>query len=111
VVTAIHAQELERPRKVSTSTGIYDVQSRDDIHKFSAKEVRELVRLENQRWQGVDTFPHPILVYCFEERTFHYTGGKFQNEEITYRLRPPKTFDLVKDIHLSCICTDTAMIR
>jgi len=91
VTQTIDAQEANRPQRVSTSVGIYDVQSPEDIHGFSAAEIRELVRLENQRWQGVDTFPHPVLVYAFEERTFHYTGGRFQNEEITYRLRTPRT--------------------
>jgi len=91
MATQLFAQEANPPQRVATSVGIYDVKSPEDIHKFSAAEVRELVRLENQRWQGVDTFPHPVLVYAFEERTFHYTGGKFQNAEITYRLRTPRT--------------------
>jgi len=85
-----NAQESERPRRVSTSTGIYDVQSRDEIHKFSASEIRTLVQMENKRGQSTNTFPHPVLVYCFDERTFHYTGGKYQNEEIKYRLHTPK---------------------
>jgi len=99
-----NAQELQ-PQRVSTSTGIYDVQSRDDIHKFSASEIRELVRMENGRPQNIGTHPHPILVYCFEERTFLYTGGKYQNAEIAYRLRTPrnirfrKKYPLVVHLH------------
>ena len=86
---ALYAQEPQ-PQRVSTSTGIYDVQSRSEIHQFSAEEIRELVRMENRRTQNVSTHPHPILVYCFNERTFQYTGGKYQDEAITYRLRVPK---------------------
>ena len=86
-----NTQESKPPPKVSTSTGIYDVQSPDDIHNFSAKEIRELVRMENGRAQNVSTNPHPVLVYCFEERTFRYTGGKYKDAEIKYRLRTPKT--------------------
>ena len=47
--------------------------------------------MENRRRQTVGTIPHPILIYCFEERSFRYSGGKFQNAEIKYRLRTPKT--------------------
>ena len=86
-----NAQGVKPPPKVATSTGIYDVTSPDDIHKFSASEVRELVRMENRRYQGSSTVPHPVLVYCFEERTFRYTGGKYKNAPITYRLRTPQT--------------------
>ena len=90
-VQTSNAQELKPPQRVSTSTGIYDVESPDDIHKFSATEIRELVRMENERRQSANTSPHPILVYCFEERTFQYTGGKYKDAPITYRLHTPKT--------------------
>ncbi|MCL2709274.1 MAG: hypothetical protein FWE95_00200 [Planctomycetaceae bacterium] len=83
--------EPERPQRVSTSVGIYDVQSPDEIHNFSASEIRRLVQLENGRNQGAGTVPHPVLVYAFEERTFHYTAGKYQDAEIRYRLHTPKT--------------------
>jgi len=33
----------------------------------------------------------PTLIECFEEKTFLYTGGKYQNAEIKYRLHTPKT--------------------
>ena len=88
---ADYAQEPKLPQKVETSVGIYDVQSSDDIHQFSASEIRELVRMENSRFQGQGTIPHPILVHCFEERIFRYTGGKYQDAEIKYRLHTPKT--------------------
>ena len=89
VLTALmgHTQGASPP---TVSTDIYDIKSRDDIHKFSVREVRTLVQLENTRHQGRGTVPHPILVYCFDEETFHYTGGKYQNEEIKYRLHVPK---------------------
>ena len=83
-------QEAKLPQKVETSTGIFDVQSRDDIYRFSAREIRELVQMENGRRQSVNSFPHPVLVYCFEERSFRYTAGRFQDAEIPYRLRVPK---------------------
>ena len=85
------AQEPRPPQRVVTSRGIYDVRSPDEIHKFSASEIRELIQMENGRWQGRGTIPHPILVYCFEERSFRYSGGKYQNAEIRYRLHTPKT--------------------
>ena len=91
IVPASNTEEPERPRRVETSVGIFDVQSPEDIHKFSASEIRELVRMENGRRQGAGTIPHPVLVYCFEERTFRYTGGKYQNAEIRYRLHTPRT--------------------
>jgi len=100
----VSAQNAKPPR-VSTSVGIYDVQSREEIHNFSAEEIRELVRMENARYQSVGAFPHPILVYCFEERIFRYTGGKFQNEAIKYRLRTPqnvrsgKKYPLIVHLH------------
>jgi len=90
-----NAQETNPPQRVPTSTGIYDVKSPDDIHKFSASEIQELVRMENRRWQSagrvLDPVPHPVVVYCFEERTFRYTGGKYKDTEIKYRLHTPKT--------------------
>ena len=82
------------PQRVSTSTGIYDVKSPDEIHKFSASEIRKLIQMENGRNQGAGTVPHPVLVYCFEERACQYTGGKYQNAEIKYRLHTPKTVSL-----------------
>jgi len=85
------AQERKRPQKVATSTGIYDVESPGDIHKFSASEIRDLVRMENDRAQERVMRPHPVLIYCFEERTFRYTGGKYQDQTIRYRLHAPKT--------------------
>ena len=86
-----NAQGSKPPRKVETSTGIYDVQSPDDIHKFSAKEIQTLIQMEKRRHQGGGTVPHPVLVYCFEEKTFPYTGGKYKNTPIKYRLRKPQT--------------------
>jgi len=47
--------------------------------------------MEGKRPQGANTVPHPVLVYCFDERFFWYTGGKYQNTEIKYRLHTPKT--------------------
>jgi predicted esterase len=86
-----NTQGSDTPQKVGTSIGIYDVQSRDDIHQFSANDIQNLVQMENGRHQGEGTIPHPVLVYCFEERTFRYTGGKYQDTEIQYRLHTPKT--------------------
>jgi|GEM_PF-1416419 len=78
------------PPKVETFIGIYDVQSKEDIHQFTAEEIRELVKMEDDRTRGSGLQPHPVLVYCFEERSFHYTGGKYDNAEIRYRLRVPQ---------------------
>ena len=93
-VSVSSAQEPDTPQRVETSTGIYDVTSPDDIHRFSATEIRELVRIENGRLQGRGTVPHPVLVYCFEEKTFRYTNGKYKDAEIKYRLHTPKTIRL-----------------
>ncbi len=78
------------PPKVETSVGIYDVQSKDDIHQLTAEEVRELVRMENERVGDSAKPPHPILVHCFEELSFQYTGGKYDKAEIKFRLHVPK---------------------
>ena len=91
IVPASNTEEPQRPRRVSTSTGIYDVSSPDDIHRFSAGEIRRLIQMEGGRRHGAGTVPHPVLVYCFEERTFRYTGGKYQNVEIRYRIHTPRT--------------------
>jgi len=93
------------PPRVSTSTGIYDVQSKDDLLNFTAEDIRELVEMEDARTRGQGRPPHPILVYCFEERSFHYTGGRYDNAEIKYRLRVPsrivpgRTYPLVVHLH------------
>ena len=81
------------PPKVETSVGIYDVQSKDDLLKFTAEEIRKLVEMEDDRTRGNSARPHPILVYCFEERSFQYTGGKYDEAEIKYRLRVPNKID------------------
>ena len=93
------------PQKVETSVGIYDVQSKDDLLNFTAEEIRELVRIEDDRIRGAGKPPHPVLVYCFEERSFQYTGGKYDNAEIKYRLHVPqkivpgKKYPLVVHLH------------
>jgi poly(3-hydroxybutyrate) depolymerase len=84
------------PKKVPTSTGIYDVKSKDDQRRFSAKDVRKLVEMEDKRTGGHGSTPHPVLVYCFEERSFQYTGGKYNNAEIKYRLHVPKKISFGK---------------
>jgi predicted esterase len=86
-----NAQDSDSPPKVETAIGIYDVQSPYDIHKFSARDIRKLVQMENGRHQGEGTIPHPVLVYCFDEKFFQYTGGRYQNATIKYRLHTPKT--------------------
>ncbi|MDR2441470.1 MAG: hypothetical protein LBE12_19080 [Planctomycetaceae bacterium] len=78
------------PKKVETSIGIYDVKSKDDLLKFTTEQIRELVKMEDDRIKGNGKTPHPILVYCFEERSFQYTGGKYENSEIKYRLHVPQ---------------------
>ncbi len=78
------------PQKVETSVGIYDVQSKDDLLNFTVEEIRELVRIEDDRIRGAGKPPHPVLVYCFEERSFRYTGGKYEDAEVKYRLRVPQ---------------------
>lgn len=93
------------PKKVETSVGIYDVQSKEDIAKFTAEEIRELVKMEDNRSRGAGLWPHPVLVYCFEEHSFTYTGGKYENAEIKYRMRVPskivpgKKYPLVLHLH------------
>jgi hypothetical protein len=74
----ISPQEPVPPKKVETSTGIYDVKSKDDLLNFTTEEIRTLVKMEDNRTKGAGKTPHPILVYCFEERSFQYTGGKFR---------------------------------
>ncbi|MDR2346590.1 MAG: hypothetical protein LBE18_11030 [Planctomycetaceae bacterium] len=82
------------PRKVSTSTGIYGIKSKDELDKFTAADIRQLIDIEHKR-SGVRDWkiPHPILVYCFEEQTFRFTAGKYNNAEIKYRLHSPKKID------------------
>ncbi|MDR2438379.1 MAG: hypothetical protein LBE12_03265, partial [Planctomycetaceae bacterium] len=93
------------PKKVETSVGIYDVKSKDDILKFTTEQIRELVKMENNRTKGTGKTPHPVLVYCFEERSFQYTGGKYENSKIKYRLHipqkiePNKKYPLVVHLH------------
>ena len=86
-----NAQKPKPPKKATTAIGIYDVKSPEEIRKFSASEIRELIRIENGRPQGRGTIPHPVLIYCFEEQSFRYTGGKYKDKEIKYRLRTPET--------------------
>ena len=103
--TMLGADEPAPPKKVETSIGIYDVQSKDDLLKFTAEEIRTLVKMENDRTRGAGKTPHPVLVYCFEERSFSYTGGKYDNAEIKYRLHVPqrivsgKKYPLVVHLH------------
>ncbi|MDR2437820.1 MAG: hypothetical protein LBE12_00425 [Planctomycetaceae bacterium] len=48
---------------------------------------------------------YPTLFYCFEEQSFSYTGGKYENSEIKYRLhvpqkiKPNKKYPLVIHLH------------
>jgi poly(3-hydroxybutyrate) depolymerase len=101
-ILGVHASAP--PPRVATSVGIFDVQSKDDLLNFTAEDIRELVRMENERSRRTTT-PHPVLVYCFEERSFHYTGGKHDNAEIKYRLRVPnkivsgRKYPLVVHLH------------
>ncbi|MDR0611069.1 MAG: hypothetical protein LBG58_13235, partial [Planctomycetaceae bacterium] len=98
-------QEPVPPKKVETSIGIYDVKSKDDLLKFTTEQIRELVKMEDNRTKGAGKTPHPVLVYCLEERSFQYTGGKYENSEIKYRLRvpqkikPDKKYPLVVHLH------------
>jgi predicted esterase len=85
------ADEWIPPKKVETSIGIYDIKSKDDILKFTTEQIRELVKMEDNRTKGNGKTPHPVLVECFEERSFQYTGGKYENSEIKYRLHVPQT--------------------
>jgi predicted peptidase len=78
------------PKKVETSIGIYGVKSQDDLLNFTTEQIRELVKMEDNRTKGAEKTPHPVLVYCFEERSFQYTGGKYENSEIKYRLHVPQ---------------------
>ncbi|MDR2653303.1 MAG: hypothetical protein LBC68_13525, partial [Prevotellaceae bacterium] len=93
------------PKKVETSIGIYDVKSKEDLLNFTTEQIRELVKMEDNRTKGSGKTPHPILVYCFEERSFQYTGGKYENSEIKYRLhvpqkiKPGKKYPLVVHLH------------
>ncbi|MDR3109227.1 MAG: hypothetical protein LBU65_06010, partial [Planctomycetaceae bacterium] len=52
IVTPLIANEPVPPPKVSTSTGIYDIKSADEIYKFTAAEIRELVKMEDARTRG-----------------------------------------------------------
>ncbi|MDR2440618.1 MAG: hypothetical protein LBE12_14750, partial [Planctomycetaceae bacterium] len=88
--TTIIPKEPVPPKKVETSIGIYDVKSKDDLLNFTTEQIRELVKMEDNRTKGSGKTPHPVLVYCFEERSFQYTGGKYENSEIKYRLHIPQ---------------------
>ncbi len=99
------ADEPITPKKVETSVGIYDVRSKDDLQNFTADDIRKLVKMEDDRIRGAGKPPHPVLVYCFEERSFQYTAGKYDNAEIKYRLHVPskvvvgKKYPLVVHLH------------
>jgi predicted esterase len=79
------AQE-STPTNVAASIGDSEKDFPDDIHKLSASDIRKI----SQGKRAPGTGPHPVLIRCFEERSFHYTGGKYENAEIRYRLHMPK---------------------
>jgi predicted esterase len=101
----VASKEPVPPKKVETSIGIYDVKSKEDRLEFTTEQIRELIKMENDRNKSKTQAPHPVLVYCFEERSFQYTGGKYENSEIKYRLRVPqkikpnKKYPLVVHLH------------
>jgi hypothetical protein len=105
VKTTVTSKESAPPEKIETSMDIYDVQSKEDLLKFTTEQMRELIKRENDRNKSKTKTPHPVLVYCFEERSFQYTGGKHENSEIKYRLhvpqkiKPYKKYPLVVHLH------------
>ncbi|MDR2643935.1 MAG: hypothetical protein LBC74_14230 [Planctomycetaceae bacterium] len=66
ISTMLGANDVVPPKKVETSIGIYDVKSKDDIFQFTTEQIRELIKMENDRNKSKTKTPHPVLVYCFE---------------------------------------------
>ena len=84
-ITALteNVQETPPPQRVNTAIGFYDVITPDEIHKLTTSDIQKLVRAG---WKGAGA----VLLYCFEEKVFQYTSGKYENATINYRLRMPK---------------------
>lgn len=99
----LYAEPLQN--KGETAVGKFDVVSAEQLQDFTAEDVVELVQMENDRVRGNRTKPHPILDHVFQEKTFHYTGGRYENSEFKYRLRcpdrivPNKRYPLVVHLH------------
>jgi uncharacterized membrane protein len=50
LLTILGADKITPPLKVGTSTGIYDVKSKDDLANFTTEDIRKLIKMEDNRF-------------------------------------------------------------
>jgi len=58
----------------------------------SAKDAREAAKHESKPGQG-GYLADPVIVDCFAAMEYTYTGGRYENEPIKFRLRSPSTIE------------------
>ena len=77
--------DVENQTPVDTPTGGDADASMDEIMMEPSKP-----------YAGGGYAAHPVLLEYFQEKTYTYTGGRFHDEPIRYRLRMPQTTKLDK---------------
>ncbi|MDO5579612.1 MAG: hypothetical protein Q4G69_00620 [Planctomycetia bacterium] len=84
----------------------YKIQSREELERLTVKQIWELVAEENRFERRGDKLQlNGPMVHLFEEKDFLFSGGKYENATIKYRLfsplktTPDKKYPLVIYLH------------
>ena len=79
--------------------------SGDHKPQLTAAQVRELEQKESEKHPVDGYVSVQTVVNCFDEMSYQYTGGRYQNTEIKFRLRQPnnikpgKKYPLIVGFH------------
>ncbi|MDR2171772.1 MAG: hypothetical protein LBP59_16635, partial [Planctomycetaceae bacterium] len=71
--------------------GQLELLSKAKVAEISKKEIADVVKEESQKHDDDGYLAHPKATDCFDAWGYRYTGGRYNNELIRFRLRqPPK---------------------
>ncbi|MDR0706134.1 MAG: hypothetical protein LBF88_14265 [Planctomycetaceae bacterium] len=71
--------------------GQLELLSKANVSEISKHEIAKAVAKESKQHTDTGYLAHPIVTDCFDALGYRYTGGRYNNELIRFRLRcPPK---------------------
>ncbi|MDO5576249.1 MAG: hypothetical protein Q4F84_04155 [Fibrobacter sp.] len=100
------AKKTTTKESVPTHLYRYNIKSRDELERLTQNQIKELVAEENRfdRRGDKKQLDGP-MVHLFDEKEFVYSGGKYDNVTIKYRLfsplhpKPGKKYPLAIFLH------------
>ena len=91
--TASHSGILQQPKKLSDRLTLLQ-QAKNEI--ITTKKIAAEITKPSQKSNDGGYLANVNVIDCFSSYSYKYTGGRYKDEEITFRLRVPPNMNVEK---------------